>query len=151
MPQSLAAVYVHGIFSTKNRRPFLREKTIRGSLYCYLGGVSKELKCPPLLVDGYIDHVHLLVRFSRTITIADWMKETKRVSSIWLKQQRGVSSAFDWQDGYAVFSISQPECPAVKDYIASQEEHHTCRGFQDEMRNLMKNNGLEWDERYVWD
>ena len=86
MPQSLSAVYIHLVFSTKDRRPLLRDKTTRDALHSYLGGVSKQLDCPPILVGGVEDHVHLLARFGRTITQAEWVKELKRVSNLWLKE-----------------------------------------------------------------
>lgn len=69
-------------FSTKERRPLLRDKISRDALHGYLGGISKRLECPPLLVGGIEDHVHLLARFGRTITQAEWVKELKRVSNI---------------------------------------------------------------------
>ncbi|MFM8470989.1 MAG: VWA domain-containing protein [Limisphaerales bacterium] len=70
MPQSLSAVYVHLVFSTKDRRPFLRDQATRSALHAQLGGISKSLECPPLLVGGVEDHVHMLCRFGRTITQA---------------------------------------------------------------------------------
>jgi len=82
-PQSLSAVYIHLVFSTKDHRPFLRDKPTRDALHAYLGGVSKQLDCPPLLIGGVEDHVHLLARFGRTITQAEWVKELKRVSNLW--------------------------------------------------------------------
>src|SRR5256885_15608134 len=86
MPQSLSAVYIHLAFSTKDRRPLLRDKPTRDALHSYLGGISKQLDCPPILVGGVEDHVHLLARFGRTITQAEWVKELKRVSNLWLKE-----------------------------------------------------------------
>ena len=86
MPQSLSAVYIHLVFSTKDRRPLLRDKPTRDALHSYLGGVSKQLDCPSLLVGGVEDHIHLLARFGRTITQAEWVKELKRVSNLWLKE-----------------------------------------------------------------
>jgi putative transposase len=87
MPQSLSSVYVHAVFSTKDRRPFLRDLALRESLHAYLGAVSKKLECAPLRIGGVEDHVHILFRLSRTITMAEWVKEMKRVSNIWLKEQ----------------------------------------------------------------
>jgi len=58
--ECLSAVYIHLVFSTKDRRPFLHDKPARNALHSYLGGVSKQLDCPPLLVGGVEDHVHLL-------------------------------------------------------------------------------------------
>jgi REP element-mobilizing transposase RayT len=99
MPQSLSAVYIHLVFSTKDRRPLLRDKPTRDALHSYLGGVSKQLDCPPILVGGVEDHVHLLARFGRTITQAEWVKELKRVSNIWLKERGRDYADFEWQGG----------------------------------------------------
>ena len=151
MPQSLSAVYIHLVFSTKERRPFLREQALRESLHAYLGSVSKQLECPPLLVGGVEDHVHLLCRFGRTITQADWVKELKRVSSIWIKQHDPTSAAFAWQGGYGAFSVSTSALDRTREYIANQEQHHQKQTFQDEYRALLRKHGVEWDERYVWE
>ena len=86
MPQSLSAIYIHLVFSTKDRRPLLRDKTTRDALHSYFGGISKQLDCAPIQIGGVEDHVHLLARFGRTITQAEWVKELKRVSNIWLKE-----------------------------------------------------------------
>jgi REP element-mobilizing transposase RayT len=151
MPQSLSAVYIHLVFSTKDRRPLLRDKSVRGILHSYLGGISKQLDCPPILVGGVEDHIHLLARFGRTTTQAEWVKELKRVSNIWLKEQGRDYTDFEWQGGYADFSVSQSNLEQVKQYIANQAKHHRKIGFQDELRALLRKHEIEWDEKYVWD
>ena len=151
MPQSLSAVYVHLVFSTKARRPFLHDQSIRAALHAYLGGVSKTLECPPLIVGGVEDHVHLLCRFGRTITQAEWVKELKRVSNGWLKEQGPDYADFEWLGGYADFSVSQSNLEPVRQYIAGQEEHHRKMTFQEELRTLLRRHEIEFDERYVWD
>jgi|SRR6267378_3285085 len=150
MPQSLSAVYIHLVFSTKNREPFLRDQEVRGELHAQLGGISKKLECPPIITGGMEDHVHLLARFGRTITQAEWVKELKRVSNLWLKEQFHLSG-FEWQAGYADFSVSESSLEQVKRYIMSQEEDHKKRSFQDEVRELLRRHRMEWDERYIWD
>jgi putative transposase len=149
MPQSLSAVYIHLVFSTKDRIPFLRDRKIRTRLHQQLGGISKRLECPTLLVGGVEDHVHLLSRFGRTITQAEWVKELKRVSNLWLKREYGLTD-FEWQGGYADFSVSSSNLDRVKAYIANQEAHHRNISFQDEVRGLLRKHKIEWDERYVW-
>jgi putative transposase len=151
MPQSLSAVYIHLVFSTKGRLPLLRDKTSRDALHAHMGGISKRLECPPLLVGGTADHVHLLARFGRAITQAEWVKELKRVSNIWLKRRGRNYADFEWQAGYATFSVSQSNLEQVKRYIATQEQHHRKIGFQDELGTLFRKHGIEWDEKYVWD
>jgi REP element-mobilizing transposase RayT len=151
MPQSLSAVYLHLVFSTKERSAFLRDATLRTEMQAYLGGVSKQLDCPPLIVGGIEDHVHLLARFGRGISQSAWVKEVKRVSSLWIKQREPSMRGFAWQAGYGVFSVSPSQLDTVQRYIANQEEHHKKRGFQDEFRGMLKEHRVEWDERYVWD
>jgi len=150
MPQSLSAVYIHLIFSTKERHPYLQDENLQKELHAYLGEVSKQLDCPPIRVGGVEDHVHLLARFGRTITQAEWVKELKRVSSICLKSE-GKLSQFQWQAGYADFSVSASNLERVKRYIENQKEHHRRMSFQDEVRKLLTRHSVEWDERYFWD
>ena len=151
MPQSLSAVNIHLVFSTKDRRPWLRDKTLRDALHAHLGSVSKNLECPPLLVGGVEDHVHILARLGRTISQAEWVKELKRVSNLWMQERGGDYVSFQWQGGYSDFSVSQSNVEVVRNYIAGQEGHHRKRSFQDEVRALLRKHGLEFDERYVWD
>src|SRR6185503_542525 len=150
MPQSLSAVYIHLVFSTKERRPFLKDKAIRTALHSYLGGISKRLRCAPIITGGVEDHIHLLARLGRTITQAEWVKELKRVSNPWIKDEYSIKD-FAWQGGYAAFSVSASNLDQVQRYIATQEEHHRKLSFQDELRALFRKHDLEWDERYVWD
>ncbi len=151
MPQSLSSVHLHLVFSTKNREPFLRDIAIRAEMHAYLGGVSKTLDCPPIIVGGVEDHVHLLCRMARTITQADWVKELKRASSLWIKQRNPTSGAFAWQSGYGVFSVSSSALDQVSKYIANQEQHHQKLTFQDEYRAFLRKHDVAWDERFVWD
>lgn len=151
MPQSLSAVYIHLVFSTKNRWSYLRDQTTRTALHSYQGGISKTLHCPPITVGGVEDHCHLLARFGQTITQAEWVEELKRVSNSWLKEQEPRYSKFEWQGEYTAFSVSPSNLASVKRYIANQEQHHRKNGFQDELRELLRRHGLEWDERYIGD
>jgi len=151
MPQSLSVVYLHLVFSTKERRPFLRDPIIRGEMHAWLGSASGQLKCPSVLVGGVEDHVHILARHGRTISQADWVKELKRTSSIWIKERDPRAHDFAWQAGYGVFSASASNLESVRDYVARQEEHHHKLSFQDEFRMFLKKHGETWDERYVWD
>ena len=79
------------------------------------------------------------------------MKELKRVSNLWLKERGPDFAGFEWQGGYADFSVSQSNLEPVKQYIAKQEVHHRKMGFQDELHGLLRKHEIEWDEKYVWD
>jgi putative transposase len=151
MPQSLAKIIIHTVFSTKDRRPFLRDKSLREELHRYLGGILSNHDCQPLIVGGVEDHVHILSTLSRTWEVAEMIKELKRSSSLWLKTKSPDFENFAWQNGYGIFSIGFSQIPSARDYIAGQEEHHKKMSFQDEFRKLLKSYEIEFDERYVWD
>lgn len=148
MPQSLANVLVHLVFSTQDRAPHLTRE-IRQELFPYIGGVLRNIECPVLQIGGVEDHVHILLRLSRTVSIAQLMEKTKTSTSKWIKTKGPTD--FAWQAGYGAFSVGQSEAERVIGYIQSQEEHHRTVSFQDELRALFAEAGIAFDERYVWD
>jgi REP element-mobilizing transposase RayT len=151
MAQSLAKILLHLVFSTKERRPFLKDSIRRDETHRYLGGILTHLDCQPLIVGGVEDHVHLLFAHSRTATVAEVIKELKRASTLWLKGKAPSLAHFAWQNGYGVFSIGRSQLEDVRAYIAGQEEHHRKFSFQNELRRLLERYEIAFDERYVWD
>jgi REP element-mobilizing transposase RayT len=151
MPQSLAKTLVHTAFSTKDRRPFLRDKPLREELHPYMGGILANHGCQPLILGGVEDHVHILSTLSRTCEPSEMVKEVKRGSSIWLKSKGPDLGDFTWQNGYGIFFIGFSQVEVVRKYIADQENHHRKVTFQDELRELLRRYEIEFDERYVWD
>lgn len=149
MPQSLANVLVHLVFSTKHREPLIGRET-RPRLHAYMAGILDNLKCPPLQIGGVEDHVHILCTLSRTITIAELVEEVKKGSSRWIKVEGG-APGFVWQAGYGAFSIGESQADTVIRYIQNQEEHHRKMTFQEEYRRLLDRYRVAYDERYVWD
>ncbi len=147
MPQSLAAVYVHLVFSTKDRAPLIGRE-IRSDLHAYLGGIAKNLGCQPLGIGGTEDHVHILTRLSKTVAIAGLVRDLKSNASSWAK---GHVPNFAWQAGYGAFSFGAGALATEQRYVANQEEHHKKESFKDELRRLLRESGTEWDETYLWD
>jgi REP element-mobilizing transposase RayT len=151
MPQSLAQLYVHIVFSTKNRAPFLKDAAFRERTHAYLKGICDNQASPSLRVGGAEDHVHVLCRLSTTLDAATLIRELKRESSKWIKEENPRLGDFHWQKGYGAFYVSPSHVSALIEYIMNQEEHHRRETFQDEFRRLCKKYGVELDERYVWD
>jgi len=150
MPQSLSYLLTHIVFSTKDRAPVL-DASVRPALHAYLATVSRNVDCECFRGGGVADHVHLAVRLSRTLTMAQLIEELKTSSSKWLKTQSPTLASFAWQRGYGAFSVGPSDLNALLDYIDTQEEHHRTRTFQDEYRAFLTKYGIEYDERYVWD
>ena len=151
MPQSLARVVLHVVFSTKNRVPFLKDTELCARLHGYMAGVLQAIGCEPILINGVEDHVHILCNLSRTVTIAGLVETAKGSPSKWMKVQGPAYHDFYWQGGYGSFSVSQSNVEQVRAYVATQEEHHRGVSYQDEFRALCRKHGVEMDERYVWD
>ena len=151
MPQSLAQVYLQVVFSTKHREPFLADPGLRERTHAYLVGTCRNLDSPSIAVGGVADHVHILCRLGKTMSVSELVRELKRESSKWLKEQSAALSGFYWQNGYGAFSVSPGHVDRLVEYIAGQEDHHRHEGFQDEFRRLLGVYDLEYDERYVWD
>ncbi|MGB6036033.1 MAG: IS200/IS605 family transposase [Cryomorphaceae bacterium] len=149
MGQSLSRVYLHIIFGTKNWEPSI-QPAIENELYSYLAGVCHHLDCATLSVNGHLNHVHILSRLSKTITIAELLQKLKSNSSKWMKTKDEDIKHFSWQDGYAAFSVSESALASVSQYINQQKEHHKIIGYKDEIRNLLRENGIEIDEKYFW-
>ncbi len=151
MSQTLSDVLLHIVFSTKGRRPFLQDAKVKRELQAYLGGILKKRNCPGLAINSVADHIQLLCRFDRNVTIADLLRDLKASSSGFLKNKFKSLPDFQWQGGYAVFSVSQSQVVRVRKYIAEQEKHHARLSYQDELRKLLSKHEIEFDERYLWD
>ena len=150
MGQSLIKNYVHVIFSTKHRQPFIKEPEEQ-ELHGYLGGICNNLECYPIKIGGYTDHVHILCLLSKKIALMKLVEEVKSHSSGWMKTKAEDLKNFYWQDGYGAFSINPSQVDSVINYIAEQKEHHRKKTFQDEYRAFLKKYNVEYDERYVWE
>ena len=150
MPQSLAQILVHLVFSTKHREPCLADD-IRDELHAYIGGIVENQKGTLLKAGSVADHIHLLIAHPRTCAPAELVQDIKTSSSKWLKTKAAGYANFHWQGGYGIFSISPTHRPVVERYIANQAEHHRQVTFQDEYRRLLDKYNLQFDEHYVWD
>ena len=151
MSQALAKVILHIVYSTKNRKRWLHDD-VRDRLFAYQAGIFKKWDSPALVIGGVDDHVHALFSLSKNYALKKIVEEVKKSSSKWMKTPDGSSNQdFQWQNGYAGFSVSQSNAKEVRKYIQDQVEHHRTMTFQEEVRELFKRHGIEFDERYVWD
>jgi REP element-mobilizing transposase RayT len=150
MPQSLVKNYLHIIFSTKERYPFINESIVN-ELYPYLGGICNNLECQSLQVGGYRDHVHILCVLSRKIALMKLIKELKAHSSGWIKTKGEAYRNFYWQSGYGAFSVQPSYVESTIRYIRDQRKHHRNMSFKEEYLRFLSEYKMEYDERYVWD
>jgi putative transposase len=150
MPQSLAKIYLHLIFSTKNRERIIPDD-IRADLHSYMGGILNGLGCSPVEINTEPDHSHVLFVMARTETVSNVVGQLKKSSNDWFRARDKSFQDFYWQGGFGVFSVSQSSVEEVRQYIRHQRDHHKQISFQDEYRTFLKRYEIEFDERYVWD
>ena len=150
MPQSLHSNFAHLIFSTKNR-DLMITGDVAARIYSYMAGIVNDQGAVPIFINGMPDHIHLLIKSSKNVSDADFMKELKGGSSSWINDNNLISGRFKWQAGYGWFSVSPKDTDQVVSYIQSQAEHHKTATFQDEYRKFLRTYQIDYDERYVWD
>src|SRR4029453_3671248 len=150
MPQSLCKVILHIIFSTKNREPWL-DLDVRPRMHAYLATICRDGDADLVRVGGVTDHVHIVTTLPRTLSQAQLVEQIKKASSKWIKTLGVRYRGFFWQRGYGAFSVGPSKLDAVLQYVDAQQEHHRTRNFQEEYRELLRRNGIDFDERYVWD
>ena len=150
MPQSLTKLYAHLIFSTKNRLPFLDDE-IRPRVHAYLGTIVRGLDSPWVVVGGVADHVHILFDIGKMRAPVEFVEQTKRESSKFIKTLGDKYTGFYWQRGYGMFSVGPAYRDEAEEYVRNQDEHHRVKTFQEEFRSFLIRYGVEYDEQYVWD
>jgi len=149
MGQTLVQNYLHIVFSANNREPLISSE-IENDLHAYLGGIANNLDCPPIKVGGYTDHIHILTALSKNIALKDLLTELKSASSKWIKTVDRKYKKFYWQDGYGAFSVNLKDLNNVINYIANQHEHHRKKTFQEEFLEFLKQNNVEYNEKFLW-
>jgi len=146
MGSTFFSLHYHMVFSTKERRPIIQADW-RPRLHSYLGGIIRGMNGVAETVGGVADHVHILASLRPVHCVADVIRDLKKDSTNWVKQN--FRRDYAWQEGYAAFTVSPSAIDAVRNYIANQEAHHRRHSFVDELRELLGKAGVEYDEKYL--
>jgi putative transposase len=146
---SYVSAYFHCVFSTKERRSFIKPE-LRERLWPFLGGIARQNNMKAIEIGGVEDHVHMLLSLPATLPIAKAMQLIKGGSSKWVHETFPDQRLFAWQEEYGAFGVSVSLLDKTIGYIRRQPEHHRKMTFQEEFRMLLKKHGVEFDERYLW-
>ena len=141
----------HIVFSTKGRRPYLKNTAFRENVFAYMAGTAKELEGYAVKINGYFDHAHLLVHIPARLAVSKFVGQLKANTS---KHINGINKSirkFGWQDGFGVFTVSASQQEKVEQYIANQMEHHSVQSFEDEYIQMLNKHNVSYDPRYVFD
>jgi REP element-mobilizing transposase RayT len=137
----------HFIFSTRRRTPWLTED-IRPDVFRYMGGIIRNQRCLPFIVNGVNDHVHVLAHVHPNIPVSTLMREVKSASSEYVHREKRIAT-FAWQEGYAAFSVRGSDHADVYRYIEDQAAHHGQERFESELRRHLVTAGIEYQEKYL--
>ena len=149
MANTYTSLHYHVIFSTKNREPWLAPD-IEQRIWEFIGGIARAHRMTALQVGGVEDHIHTLVTAPPIIAPSQIAQYLKADSSKWIHEELPTLRNFCWQDGYGAFTVSKSSIPKVIRYIQDQREHHRKKTFQEEYLEFLKENGVDYDERYLW-
>jgi|TARA_R110000737_G_scaffold284835_1_gene291296 putative transposase len=136
-------VYIHFVWSTKNRVPYLNSKEIRAAVWQHIKENSKAKGIFIDYVNGYSDHCHCLVSLNMDQTIQKTMQLIKGESSYWINKSKLTDQKFEWQDEYFAVSVSESMIETVRNYIRNQETHHGKKSFTEEYNEFIEKHGFE--------
>ena len=149
-PGTFTQMYIHIVFAVHNRENVMND-TIRPRIFEYISGIITSLKHKSLIVNGYKDHVHVLLGMNPAISVSDTVHDIKRGSSIFINQNKLVNGRFSWQDGYGSFTYSRSQINDIYRYIENQEKHHSGKSFREEYLSILERFEVEYDPRFLFE
>ena len=149
-PGVFTQLYIHLIFSPKYRDKLLVKK-VRSEIFSYMSGIIKNRKHKSIIINGALDHVHILIGANPNDKISDLVGCIKKESSTFINNKNFFNGKFYWQDGYGAFSYGRSQLNAIYNYIANQEYHHIKRTFQEEYSALLKKFAIEYNKKYLFE
>jgi REP element-mobilizing transposase RayT len=149
MANTYSQLYIHLVFAVKFRGCFIASSW-QQDLYAYIIGIIEKRNHKVYAIGGMRDHIHILVSMSPTQSISDLVQETKRASTLWIKEHHLVDGNFAWQEGFGAFSYGKSQVGAVVNYIRNQKQHHVGKTMREEYIEFLELFGIEYDERYVF-
>lgn len=150
MSNTYTKIYIHYVFSTKDRHPLIKPE-YEENLWSYLGGIAQKNHMVPISISGTADHIHGLVIIPPTVCVAKGVQLLKGGSSKWMNDHHVGDRSFKWQKGYGAFSVSESRVLAVTKYIRNQKEHHKALSFKEEYLGFFKEYRIDYEDRYVFD
>src|SRR4051812_20316499 len=150
MANTYSNLFYHIIFTTKGRTNLISPE-IEARVWAYIGGIARKHELIAVQIGGIENHIHVLILAKPKIAPSQIVQWVKGESSRWIHETFPELRSFAWQDGYGVFSVSKSNVSDVVEYIKNQREHHQKQSFDDEYISVLRLNGIDYDERYIFD
>ena len=150
MPNTYTQIYLQFVFAVKWRRSLLHDD-FRDELHKYITGIVENRKQKLIAINSVSDHIHILVGFGTTITIAELIHDIKIASTNFINKHNWLPDKFAWQTGYGGFSYSRSHLDRVVKYILNQQIHHKKRTFREEYIDFLEKYNVLYDSKYLFD
>lgn len=150
MAGTFSQIHIQLVFAVQGRANVIKDEW-EERLYRFIAATIKNKGQKPLIINGMPDHIHILLGLRPSMAISDLVRDVKSNSARFINDQKFLKGKFKWQEGYAAFSYSKSQVPAVCRYIENQKEHHKIRSFKDEYLDILKKAEVEFDERYLFE
>ena len=148
MANTYTKLNIHIVFHVKSTGITIRKEDLE-QVFAYIGGIINNIGGYPITVGGITNHIHILATMPKTMSVAEFVQKTKTDSSKWIKTTDKYYETFAWQEGYGAFCVSPSLLKKTIRYIETQEQHHHEVSVRDEFIQFLKENGIEFDERYL--
>jgi REP element-mobilizing transposase RayT len=148
MANTYTKLNIHIVFHVKSTGITIRKEDL-GLVFAYIGGIIQNVGGYPITVGGITNHIHILATMPKTMSVAEFVQKIKSNSSKWIKTIDEYYETFAWQEGYGAFCVSPSLLKKTIRYIETQEQHHHKVSVRDEFIQFLKENGIEFDERYL--
>lgn len=149
MANTYTQIHIHLVFAVRFRQAQIHNDW-QDRLYKYITGIIQNNGHKLLIINGMPDHVHILIGFRTTQTLADLVRDIKQMSSLWVNENKLTNQKFAWQEGFGGFSYGHSQLSTIIKYIENQEEHHRKRSFMDEYKEFLKLFEIDFDEKYLF-
>ena len=148
MANTFTKLNIHIVFHVKSTGITIRKEDL-GQVFAYIGGIIQNVGGYPITVGGITNHIHILATMPKTMSVSEFVQKIKANSSKWIKTIDEYYETFAWQEGYGAFCVSPSLLKKTIRYIETQEQHHHEISVRDEFIQFLKENGIEFDERYL--
>lgn len=148
MANTYTKLNIHIVFHVKSTGITIRKEDL-GLVFAYIGGIIQNVGGYPITVGGITNHIHILATMPKTMSVSEFVQKIKANSSKWIKTIDDYYETFAWQEGYGAFCVSPTLLKKTIRYIETQEQHHHKVSVRDEFIQFLKENGIEFDERYL--
>jgi REP element-mobilizing transposase RayT len=145
---SYRQILYHITFHTKNSEKVLHNFG-NDELFKYIWGVMKNKNCKLFRINGIEDHIHIVCDLHPSVALANLVKDIKVASSKWIKERGTYPDFSNWAESYGAFTLSVKEKDSVIKYVMNQQEHHRKESFREEFIRFLKENDVEFDDKYL--